>query len=225
MRLKLHTIIASTRPGRVGPAIAGWFHQVAQAHGGFDPVLVDIGEFNLPVYDEAAHPTLQRYAHAHTKAWAASVESADAFVFVTPEHNYGPPASLVNALNYVFHEWACKPAAFVSYGGISGGLRGVQVTKQLLTTLKIMPLTEGVVIPNYGAQIDEAGAFRPNDIQIKAAESALDELKRWAEALVTLRPGRASSLGERDDRSRLQGRGTGGDLEGERGRRDQERGA
>jgi NAD(P)H-dependent FMN reductase len=225
MRPKLHTIVGSTRPGRVGPAIAQWFHSLARAHGGFEAKLIDLADFELPVYDEPHHPTMQRYERAHTKAWAASVDAADAFAFVTPEHNYGPPASLVNALNYLYKEWGYKPAGFVSYGGISGGLRGVQVTKQLLTTLKVMPIVEGVVIPNYAQHVDEAGAFRPTDIHIKSAESMLDELKRWADALEPMRAGPEIRQGERDERSRLQGRGTGRDLEGERGRRDQERGA
>ena len=75
------------------------------------------------------HPRLQEYQHAHTKRWAESVNSADAFAFVTPEYNYGPSPALVNALNYVYVEWNYKPGGFVSYGGVSGGLRAVQAVK------------------------------------------------------------------------------------------------
>ncbi|HTN32533.1 MAG TPA: NAD(P)H-dependent oxidoreductase, partial [Marinobacter sp.] len=46
---KLHVIICSTRPGRVGPSVARWFHEFAASHGGFDAKLVDLAEFNLPV--------------------------------------------------------------------------------------------------------------------------------------------------------------------------------
>src|SRR5690606_2827816 len=90
MTLKLQTLIASTRPGRIGPHIAEWFHGVAVAHGGFDASLVDLASFALPVYDEPRHPRLRQYEHEHTRAWARSVEAADAYVFVTPEYNYGP---------------------------------------------------------------------------------------------------------------------------------------
>jgi NAD(P)H-dependent FMN reductase len=44
--------------------------------------------------------------HEHTKRWSAIVSRADAFVFVTPEYNYGSPPSLVNALDYLLREWA-----------------------------------------------------------------------------------------------------------------------
>ena len=73
---------------------------------------------------------------------------ADAFLFVMPEYNYGPPPSLLNAMDYLVREWQYKAVAFVSYGGMSGGIRAVQVTKQLLTTFKMVPLLEAVAIPN-----------------------------------------------------------------------------
>src|SRR5712671_3604720 len=147
MAPRLHTIIGSTRPGRVGPAVAAWFHAYAEQHALFKAVLVDLKSFDLPVFDEPFHPALQKYQHAHTRQWAASVEAADAFVFVAPEYNYGPSPALLNALDYVYVEWNYKAAAFVSYGGSSGGLRGVQITKQVVSTLKMVPLVEAVAIP------------------------------------------------------------------------------
>lgn len=187
MALKLHTIIASTRPGRVGPTIARWFHDLAVQHGRFDAELVDLATFNLPVYDEPRHPVLQEYAHEHTRVWARSVAAADAYVFVTPEYNYGPTPALLNALNYVYREWNCKPAAFVSYGGISGGMRAVQQAKLTLTTLKVVPLVDAVVFPMVGQQIGADGVLAANEIQAQSANALLDELHRWAGALRPLR--------------------------------------
>lgn len=186
MAPKLHVIICSTRPGRIGGIIAEWFQGIAKKHPGFESELVDLATFNLPVYDEPNHPRLKDYVHEHTKAWSASVDAADAFVFVTPEYNYGPPPSLVNALNYVLHEWAYKPAAFVSYGGISGGMRAVQAIKPTLSTLKMVPITEAVLAPMVFPHIKE-GVFYPNDLQKESATVLLDELARWTGALSTLR--------------------------------------
>ena len=183
----LHVVIASTRPGRVGPTIAQWFYKFAVKHGNFEVELVDLAEFNLPILDEPNHPRLKQYQHDHTKRWSASVEAADAFVFVTPEYNYGPPPSLLNALNYLYQEWNYKPAAFVSYGGVSGGLRAVQMEKLTLTTLKMVPLMEQVTIPFFSQFINDAGVFTPNEMQEKSAGEMLNELLRWTEALKTLR--------------------------------------
>ena len=101
MTLRLHTIIASTRPGRVGPAVGAWFQGVAEAHPAFDARLVDLADFALPVFDEPNHPRSGKYVHDHTKAWSESVAAADAFVFVTPEYNFHPTPALVNALTYL----------------------------------------------------------------------------------------------------------------------------
>lgn len=187
MTLTLQTIVCSTRPGRVGPAVARWFHDFAVRHGTFNATLVDLADFKLPVYDEPKHPILQQYEHDHTKAWSASVASADAYAFVTPEYNYGPPPSFVNALNYVYREWNYKPCGFVSYGGVSGGLRAVQLEKQLVTTLKMMPMVEGVAAPMVAQLLDESRAFRSNDLIDKSAQQMLDELFKWAQALKPMR--------------------------------------
>ena len=186
MTLRLHTIIASTRPGRVGPSVADWFHEQAATRSAFDTHLVDLADFGLPVYDEPKHPRLRDYAYAHTRRWSASVAAADAYVFVVPEYNFGPTPALLNALNYVYNEWNYKPCGFVSYGGISGGLRAVQMTKQIVTTLKMMPVLEAVVVPMVAQQVKD-GVFSPNDMQKQGAGDLLAELAKWGGALKTLR--------------------------------------
>ena len=188
MAPKLHVIICSTRPGRVGKPVGDWFFGAATEHGKFDVELVDLAQMDLPIYDEPKHPRLQQYEHEHTRRWAASVGAADAFVFVTPEYNFGPPPSLVNALNYLYLEWTYKPAAFVSYGGVSGGMRAVQMAKLTLTTLKMVPIVETVLIPMVPQHMDKAtGAFQPNDVHASSATVMLDELLRWTNALKPMR--------------------------------------
>jgi NAD(P)H-dependent FMN reductase len=186
--LLLAIVIVSTRPSRVGHVVGHWFHDHAREHGRFEIDLVDLAEMNLPLFDEPKPPRLRQYQHDHTRAWSARVDAADAFVFVTPEYNFSPPPSLVNALDYLLHEWAYKPVGFVSYGGISGGLRSVQMAKATITALKMMPLPEGVALPRFTSQIDKGtGAFVATDGNRHAATVMLDELLRWAEALRPLR--------------------------------------
>lgn len=189
MSLKLAVIVCSTRPGRVGISIARWFEAYAKEHGGFEVTLEDLADYDLPVFDEPHHPRLRKYEHDHTKAWSAAVEKADAFVFVTPEYNYGPPPSFVNAMNYLVLEWQNKVAGFVSYGGVSGGIRAVQSEKLLLTSFKIMPLPEQVMIPMFPQHLDEQKNFTPNDIHLTSAKTMLDELARWGAALKAMRAG------------------------------------
>jgi NAD(P)H-dependent FMN reductase len=186
MKLVLDVMTASTRDKRTGWAIAEWFTATARRHDLFDVELVDLKSVDLPLFDESTHPRLQRYEHAHTRAWSDIVRRADAFVFVTPEYNHGAPPSLVNALDFLYVEWAYKPAGFVSYGGVSGGTRSVQMTKPILTALKVMPIPEAVTIPFVATLVDN-GVFQGGDAYEKAAAAMLNELRRWAAALKPLR--------------------------------------
>jgi NAD(P)H-dependent FMN reductase len=131
-------------------------------------------------------PALGNYAHEHTKRWSESVRSADAFVFVMPEYNFGPPPSLLNALNFVYREWNFAPAGFVSYGGVSGGTRAVQAVKSTISAVRMVPIPEGVAIPMVPAQIVDP-AFKANELNATAARTMLDQLKIWTGALRQLR--------------------------------------
>jgi NAD(P)H-dependent FMN reductase len=187
LALKLNIIIGSTRPGRVGPKVANWFYGFAKEHGQFDVELTDLADLDLPVFDEPKHPRLAQYEHAHTKRWSEIIAGSDAFVFVTPEYNYFAPPALVNAITYLSQEWAYKPAALVSYGGVSGGLRAAQSEKLLLTSLRIMPIPEAVGIQMVNNHIGEDGVFRPTEQMISGGKTMLQELHRWAEALKPMR--------------------------------------
>jgi NAD(P)H-dependent FMN reductase len=188
----LRIIIASTRPGRAGLPVANWFIEVARAHGGFDVEVTDLAELDLPFMDEPKHPRFREYTHEHTRAWSETVAASDAFVFVMPEYNFGINAPLKNAIDYLHHEWHDKPVGFVAYGGIAAGTRAVQMTKQIVSALKLLPVYEAVYIPFVAARIDD-GRFNPNDATEAAAGALLDELVRVEAALHTLRAAHPSS--------------------------------
>lgn len=183
---KLMVVQVSTRPGRASDPVAKWALERAQAHGKLEASFVDLREEALPLFDEPKHPRFGQYEHEHTKRWAAKVKAADAFLFVTPEYNFGMAPSLLNALTFLSAEWAYKPAAFLSYGGVSAGTRGVQMAKGALTALNVMPIPAAVSVPFFTQSIKD-GVFDPGPVQEKAASAMLDELARWATALATLR--------------------------------------
>jgi NAD(P)H-dependent FMN reductase len=182
----LHVVVASTREGRTGEPIAHWFVDIASRHAAFEVEMVDLNALNLPFLDERHHPKLQQYEHAQTKAWSDRVARADAFVFVTPEYNHGTPPALVNALDHLYVEWNYKAAGFVSYGGVSGGLRSVQMTKLILMALKVVAIPEGVPIPGVNSLVVN-GVFHATESHARAARTMLDELLRWTVALSRLR--------------------------------------
>lgn len=187
MKYQLKVIIASTRPGRKGPLIAHWFLDILKQHSDFEVEVLDLKEINLPFLDEPEHPRLQNYKHGHTKKWSGIINSADSFIFITPEYNFGYPATLKNALDYLFHEWQEKPVGFVSYGGVSAGTRAVQAIKQTVTTLGMAPLMQAVNIPFFTQLINEDGVFEGNANLEKSARSMLKQLLRWTKALKEMR--------------------------------------
>jgi NAD(P)H-dependent FMN reductase len=184
----LLVVIASTRPGRVGPVIGRWFTQLAEEHAGFEVKVADLAELALPMMDEPHHPRVKKYTHEHTKNWSKLIDDADAFVFVMPEYNYTFTAPLKNAIDYLHGEWAYKPVGFVSYGGISAGLRAVQSLKLVLTTLSMFPLPQGVALPFVTNSIVE-GELKPDESAQGSAKMMLDELLRVSAALKPLRAG------------------------------------
>jgi len=183
----LQIIVASTRPGRVGPSVARWIHERAIGHGRFDVELIDLAEVNLPLLDEPHHPRLRQYVHQHTKDWSATIARADAFIFVIPEYNHGFNATIKNAIDYLNAEWRHKPVGFVSYGGVAAGTRAMQMLDPVVTVLKMVPMSEAVNIPFVQQFLDDERRLKPNDIMEDAATTMLDELVRWAAALRTLR--------------------------------------
>lgn len=185
--MKLGVVVVSTRNGRVGDKVGRWFTEYASQHGGYNEVeLLDLKEFNLPVLDEPHHPVMRDYQYDHTKKWSAAVEPCDAFVFVAPEYDYAAPAALVNAVTYLAQEWNYKPAGFVGYGGLSGGLRSVQSAKPMLTTVKMMPVPESVSFHFVQNNITD-GKLTPDRKHEDMARLMLDELAKWTEALRPLR--------------------------------------
>jgi NAD(P)H-dependent FMN reductase len=187
MSLKLNVIIGSTRPGRAGPAIGKWAAEHAAKHGKFEVELVDLADFNLPLLDEPNHPRMQKYEHEHTKRWAESVASADAYLFVTPEYDYFPNAALINALQALSQEWSFKAAGVLSYGFVSGGLRAAQELRMLISNLNMMPIPATVPIPFFPNFIDENKVFNPTDPMNQGLDAALDQLATWAAALKAAR--------------------------------------
>lgn len=186
--LRVLMLVCSTRPGALGPAVGQWLTGTLApraAELGAELVPVALGDLGLPFLDEEEHPSSGIYRHAHTRRWSAMVDAADGFIVVTPEYNYGMPATLKNALDYLGREWAWKPVGFASYGNTSAGTRSVQHAKQVVTTLRLVPLAATVAL-RIGEAITD-GQVGHDPALASAAVGVLDELVRVANALRPVR--------------------------------------
>lgn len=178
--IRVAVITASTREGRFGPTVTDWF--AGQARGRPDMVLelIDLADLDLP----AVYP---RRFGPNEEAFIERIARADAFVVVTPEYNHGYPASLKQAIDLPHHEWQAKPVAFVSYGGMAGGLRAVEQLRQVFAELHAVTVRDTVSFHNFRVQFDPSGQLVEPAGPSAAAQLMLDRLAWWAAALRTAR--------------------------------------
>src|SRR5258706_6774596 len=187
----ISVIVGSTRPGRFSEKPAKWILQQLKNRQGVDARLLDLRDFPLPFFDQPippAAPGRPPYENQIVRKWTAEIARSDAFVFVTPEYNYGPSAVLKNALDWVYPEWHRKAAAFVSYGS-AGGARSVQQLRETAIELQLAPIRSSVHIPVatlwahfQGGDVDAGLA------QLEApAKAMIDDLLWWTAALKTAR--------------------------------------
>jgi NAD(P)H-dependent FMN reductase len=188
--LRLAVIIGSTRPGRVGEAVARWVHECAQRRGDAEFELVDIEAFGLPLLDEPVPAALSSdYVHDHTRRWSETVAGLDGFVFVTPEHNHSVPASLKNAIDFLYAEWNDKAAGFVGYGS-AGGVRAVEHLRLVLAEVQVATVRNQVML-SLREDFEDYRAFKPREFHEQALGQVFDQVIAWAGALRPLRESRA----------------------------------
>jgi NAD(P)H-dependent FMN reductase len=185
--IKLAIIIGSTRPGRKADAVARWVHEIAKKRRDAEFDVVDIKDFDLPLLDEPVPPSMGQYSKPHTKAWAAKIESFDAFVFVTPEYNHGTSGALKNAIDYLYREWNNKAAGFVGYGS-AGGTRAVEHLRLVMGELQVADVRAQVMLSLF-TDFENFSDFKPAPHQEKSVSAMLDQVIAWGQALKPLRNG------------------------------------
>ncbi|HJU54096.1 MAG TPA: NAD(P)H-dependent oxidoreductase [Pyrinomonadaceae bacterium] len=183
--LKVAIILGSTRPGRNGEAVARWVYEIAQKRTDAEFEFVDIKDFNLPLLDEPVPPSRGQYTKEHTKAWAAKIDSFDAYVFVTPEYNHGTSGALKNAIDFLYQEWNNKAAGFVGYGS-SLGARAVENLRLVMGELQVADVRAQVGLSLF-TDFENFSVFKPAARHEKSVNDMLDQVISWGGALKTLR--------------------------------------
>jgi NAD(P)H-dependent FMN reductase len=187
----ISVIVGSTRQGRFSEKPAKWILQQLQKRDGIEARLLDLRDFPMPFFDQPLTPAMPgraAYENEVVKSWTAAIAASDGFVFVTPEYNYGPPAVLKNAIDWVYPEWNRKAAAFVSWGSAVGA-RGVQQLRETMIEVQVAPVRSSVHIPVVtlwahfkGGDVDKGLA----EVETQA-QTMIDDLLWWTTALKAAR--------------------------------------
>ena len=176
--LTIAVIVGSTRPQRRGESVATWLLGQLWQRSDLSVDLIDLADLELPAVLPAGDDEVAR-------ALRARIDAADAFIVVTPEYNHGYPASLKQAIDIPYREWNAKPVAFVSYGGMSGGIRAVEQLRQVFAEVHTVTIRDNVAFP--GTKIDDEGNPADPERMSASAKVMLDQLAWWASALRTAR--------------------------------------
>ena len=179
--LKLAVIIGSVREGRFGPTVAKWFAGRAEQRADLDVDLIDLADIPLG----SAAPTMNPAPGtlAGLRQLTPRLEAAEAFVVVTPEYNHSYPAALKNAIDWHNPQFHAKPVAFVSYGGMAGGLRAVEHLRVVFAELHAVTTRDTVSFHNAWEQFGPDGLPMAPEGPDAAAKTLLDQVVWWGRAL------------------------------------------
>ncbi len=194
--LKIKIIIGTTRPNRFSEKPAHWIFDELKKHEGVEAELLDLRDYPMPFFNEAASPSYKKepYADKAVAAWTKKIAEADGFIVVTGEYNHGDPAVLKNAIDYVGSEGNMKAMGFVSYGSVLGA-RAMEQLRQIAVELQVAPIRAAVHIPSavYMAAVNEQTPVKPELFEPvqKAADAMIDQLLWWTKALKVARAAKA----------------------------------
>jgi NAD(P)H-dependent FMN reductase len=183
--VKIQIILGSTRPGRVGEAVAKWVYKIASERDDIEVELIDVAEYELPLLDEPMPPSLDKYSKAHTKKWAEKIAEADGFIFVAAEYNHSIAGGLKNAIDYLYKEWNNKAVGFVSYGS-NGGSRAVEHLRGVSAELQMADVREQLLL-HLSNDFENFSIFKPTVRHEEKLHKVLDQVAAWAEAMQHMR--------------------------------------
>ena len=183
-RPRIGIVISTTREGRFGDKPAAWVHALAAARGDLAFEIVDLRDYPMPLFEEAASPAYVPPKNEAARRWGQKVAELDGFIFVTAEYNRGPPAALKNALDHAYTEFNRKPVAFVGYGGV-GAARAVEQLRLICIELQMAPTRSGVHIggADFIGLFMQGKTFADMPHLDPTATAMLDELSWWTHAL------------------------------------------
>ena len=184
----------SYRSDRQGIRLAEWLVG-AFAERGASPELIDAMALDLPMLDRMYKEYPKGEAPPALEELAEKIRTADAFVFVTGEYNWGVQPGLKNLTDHFLEEWYWRPAAIVSYSaGRFAGARAGLAWHGILSEMGMVVVSSTIAVGGIGHAFDAAGepAGDGGGALTHAFPRFADDLAWWTEAAGTQREHRAT---------------------------------
>jgi NAD(P)H-dependent FMN reductase len=188
---KIALIIGSTRETRFADKPAQWMLKQAQARDDMEVELVDLRDFNLPLFNEMASNLWMPSADPAAVAWQSKLAEFDGFIFVVAEYNRSITGALKNALDQAYVEWKHKPMSAIAYGSV-GGTRALEHLRAIAIELQMVPTRNAVHLgmADFFAVYPMGGNAEIETIEdhiLPAAKATLDDVVWWAKATMAAR--------------------------------------
>lgn len=188
---RIALIIGSTRAARFADVPAQWMLKQAQARDDMEVELLDLRDFNLPLFDEIASSAFVPSQSPEAVRWQQALARFDGFIFVVAEYNHSLTGSLKNALDHAYGEWGRKPFTAIGYGGV-GAARAIEHLRLIAIEMHMVSTRSAVHIggTDFFTIFPAAGNQPIETIEqnlLPAASAAFDELVWWARATMAAR--------------------------------------
>ena len=189
---RIAVIIGTTRDSRFGDKPAQWIAERAKTRGGWTVEIVDLKEFDLPLFNEVASNAWAASEDPRAVAWQKKIAEFDGYIFVTPEYNRSITGALKNALDQAYVEWNRKAFGIVSYGGV-GGTRAAEHLRTIGIELQMAATRAAVHIGGSEFMTVHPLGGDPKPMEAiegaigGSADAMLDDLDWWVRATLNAR--------------------------------------
>lgn len=182
---RIAIVTGSIRPGRQSLNVAHWVKSFADRRADAEFEIVDIADFDLPVWAEPAQPSIRPPESAAGQRWSAKMAEFDGYIFIVSEYNHSITGALKNALDYLKPELQNKAAAFVSYGA-AGGARAVEHLRAILSEMEVAHVRNTVLMSLF-TDFEEFTVLKPTAPVADSVDPMLDQLLTWTRAMSAVR--------------------------------------
>ena len=177
-------LYGSYRSDRMGIRLANFIVSRLRSRGA-DVELIDARAFGLPMLDRMYKEFEPGTAPPAMEALATKIKTADAFVFVTGEYNWGMQPGLKNLTDHFLEEWFWRPAAIVSYSaGRFAGARASTAWHATLSEMGMVVVSSTLAVGPIANTLDANGEpIGPSGEALQQAFPRFaDDLAWWTEA-------------------------------------------
>lgn len=174
--LKTAIVVGSAREERLADKLLDWLLTALVEFPEIEPCVLDPRALAVTAW----HGDMDQGALGRLRE---ALAGADGCLVLTPEYNHSFPGALKSLIDAGKDEWARKPVGFISYGGISGGLRAVEQLRLVFAELRSHTLRDTVSFANPRAHLDDNGAFAPPAPSTEALRTQIDDYFWWGRLL------------------------------------------